>query len=66
MPENGQPNAKHCLQYPGVIWEGNRQKSKYFMCMDMSLSKLRETVKEREASHDIVHGVTGSWTLFGD
>jgi len=30
--------------------------------MDMSLSKLREIVKDREAWHAVVHGVTKSWT----
>ena len=30
--------------------------------MDISLSKLRETVKDREACHAAVHGVTNSWT----
>ena len=29
--------------------------------MDMSLSKLKEMVKEREAWHAVVHGVTKSW-----
>ena len=29
---------------------------------DMSLSKLQETVKDREASQGIVHGVTKSQT----
>ena len=29
---------------------------------DMSLSKLREMVKDREAWHDTIHGVTKSWT----
>ena len=30
--------------------------------MDMSLSKLREIVKDREAWHTGVHGVTKTWT----
>ena len=30
--------------------------------IDMSLSKLREMVKDREAWHAAVHGVTKSWT----
>ena len=30
--------------------------------VDMSLSKLREIVKDREAWHTVVHGVTNSWT----
>ena len=34
--------------------------------MDMSLSKLQEIVKDREAWHDAVHGVTKSRTLLSD
>ena len=30
--------------------------------MDMSLSKLRELVIDREAWHAVVHGVTKNWT----
>ena len=30
--------------------------------LDMSLSKLQEIVRDREAWHAVVHGVTKSWT----
>ena len=30
--------------------------------MDKSLSKLQETVKDREAWRAIVHGISKSWT----
>ena len=33
---------------------------------DMSLSKLREIVKDREACRAAVHGVAKSWTRMGD
>ena len=34
--------------------------------IDMSLSKLQEIVKDREAWHAIVHGITTSWTWFSN
>ena len=34
--------------------------------MDMSLSKLQETVKDRETRHAAVHRVAKSWTRLSD
>ena len=34
--------------------------------IDMNLSKLQETVKDREAWRAAVHGVTKSWTQLSD
>ena len=34
--------------------------------VDMSLSKLQEMVKDREAWRAAVHGVTKSWTQLSD
>ena len=34
--------------------------------MDVSLSELREMVKDREAWHAVIHGVAKSWTQLSD
>ena len=34
--------------------------------MEMSLNKLREIMKDKEAWHDVIHGVTKSRTQLSD
>ena len=53
----------------GRRWRGlqsMRQLDSITDSMSMSLSKLQEIVKDREAWHAVVHGVTKSWTWLSD
>ena len=45
---------------------GHHLHCKEFLKLDMSLSELRELVRDREAWHAAIHGVAKSWTRLSD
>ena len=47
-------------------WQRMRWFESIINSVDMSLSKLQEIVKHREAWHAAVHGITKSWTRLSE
>ena len=60
-PDSGKIESRRRRGQQRMIWLDGLIGS-----MDMSLSKLREIVKDREAWHTTIHGVTKSRTQLKD
>ena len=57
----GKTESKRRRRQQGMRWLNNITNS-----VDMNLSKLQETVKDREAWYAVAHGVTKSQTWLSD
>ena len=47
-------------------WQRMRSLDDITDSLDINLGKLRKMVRDREAWHAVVHGVTKGWIQFGD